>query len=68
MFGGGGALRIDPAHCRLAYLSGPEEFQGHCLFHFWAAIERPDQVIERIEVIAGSPDVALIVAAVTLEG
>jgi hypothetical protein len=67
-FGGGGSLRVDPDRCRLAFLTGPDEFQGHCLWHFWADVDCPDRPIESVEVRAGSPAVSLILAALTLEG
>lgn len=67
IFGGGAALRIDPATCRLAFLSDVEAFQGHALYHFQAPIVRQDVPVVRVEVHAGDPACSLIVAALTLE-
>lgn len=64
-FGGGGALRLDPRHCRLACLTDPEFMQGHCLYHFYLPI-RARSPVSHITIQSGHPDVSLIVAAITL--
>jgi hypothetical protein len=65
-FGGGGALGLDSANCRLACLTDPEHIQGHGLYHFWKKVSRPGKVIERIEIEATDENASLVLAAVTL--
>ncbi|MBI5725688.1 MAG: family 20 glycosylhydrolase [Planctomycetes bacterium] len=67
LFGGGGAMRIDTRTTRLAFLTGSEYLQGHCLYHFRRKVSNPAAAIQRIEVHAGDGDVSLLLAAVTLE-
>jgi hypothetical protein len=66
-FGGGGAHRLDADRCRLAFVAGPDAFQGHCLYHFWTAIEHTESPVVSIEVVAGADTGSLVVAGITLE-
>lgn len=68
LFGGGGALRIDPDRCRLAFVTGRDQFQGHCLYHYWLPLERAGQEIRSITLTGTAADASVVVAAVTLQG
>lgn len=66
LYGGGGALDLDPESCRLACLTDPEHTQGHGLYHFWKTVKRPGRTIDRIEIEATDEAASLVLAAVTL--
>jgi len=66
-FGGGGTLRIDPACCRLAYVSGCDQFQGHGLYLYWRALERRSTEVAHVEFVGSAERASVIVAAVTVE-
>jgi hypothetical protein len=66
IFGGGGVLRLDTRNCRLAVMTGTDQTQGHCLYHFRYRLKRPDVAVRSISVEAGHHDASLVLAAVTL--
>jgi hypothetical protein len=66
IFGGGGALRIDPRTTRLAVMTGTDQTQGHCLYHFRYRLKRPEVTVRSIAVEAGHRDASLVLAAVTI--
>jgi hypothetical protein len=66
VLGGGGALRLDTRHCRLACMTGPEQQSNHGFYHFWQKVSTPRVPITRIVIEAGDEAVALVVPAMTL--
>ncbi len=67
LFGGGGAKRIDPRTCRLAWVSGSDLKQGYCLYHFRKKLKNSSKAVKQIDIHTGDPACSLIIAGITLE-